>query len=249
MADDVTFQTTTLATPPNGTVVAADVVSGVAYQRTKPVWGVDGSVVDTSASNPLPVVQTGAVPAGANVIGHVIADSGSTTAITGNVTVIQGTGTNLKVDASSVAVPVTDNSGSLTVDGTVAATQSGTWTVQPGNTANSTAWKVDASSVAVPITDNSGSLTVDNAGTFAVQSAQSGTWTVQPGNTANTTAWKVDGSAVTQPVSVASIPSHAVTNAGTFAVQATIASGATAIAKAEDVASADADVGVPGMAV
>ncbi len=30
----------------------------------------------------------------------------------------------------------------------------------------------------------------------------------------------VDGSAVTQPVSVASIPSHAVTNAGTFAVQA-----------------------------
>ena len=33
-------------------------------------------------------------------------------------------------------------------------------------------------------------------------------------------AAKVDGSAVTQPVSVATIPSHAVTNAGTFAVQA-----------------------------
>jgi hypothetical protein len=67
------------------------------------------------------------------------------------------------------AIPVTDNSGSLTVDGTVAATQSGTWTVQPGNTANTTAWKVDASSVAVPVTDNSGSLTVDNGGTFVVQ--------------------------------------------------------------------------------
>jgi hypothetical protein len=36
----------------------------------------------------------------------------------------------------------------------------------------------------------------------------------------NSTALKVDGSAVTQPVSVAVIPSHAVTNAGTFAVQA-----------------------------
>lgn len=48
---------------------------------------------------------------------------------------------------------------------TQAVTQSGTWTVQPGNTANTTAWKVDASSVAVPVTDNSGSLTVDYATT------------------------------------------------------------------------------------
>lgn len=35
---------------------------------------------------------------------------------------------------------VTD--GTATVSGTVAATQSGTWTVQPGNTANTTAWLV-----------------------------------------------------------------------------------------------------------
>jgi hypothetical protein len=67
--------------------------------------------------------------------------------------------------AAITALPITDNSGSLTVDngGTFAvqAAQSGTWTVQPGNTANTTAWKVDASSVAVPVTDNSGSLTVD----------------------------------------------------------------------------------------
>lgn len=40
-----------------------------------------------------------------------------------------------------------------------------------------------------------------------------------------------------------------VDNGGTFAVQATVAAGATNIAKAEDVASADADVGVPVMAV
>lgn len=73
-------------------------------------------------------------------------------------------------------------SGTVTVTGTVAATQSGTWTVQPGNTANSTAW-----------------LVTGTGGTFPA--TQSGTWTVQPGNTANTTAWKVDGSAVTQPVS------------------------------------------------
>lgn len=74
---------------------------------------------------------------------------------------------------SMTPIQVGDNSGSLTVDnaGTFAvqAAQSGTWTVQPGNTANTTAWKVDASSVAVPVTDNAGSLTVDNAGTFATQ--------------------------------------------------------------------------------
>lgn len=133
---------------------------------------------------------------------------------------------------TSAAVPVTDNSASLTVDnaGTFAvqAAQSGTWTVQPGNTANTTAWKVDASSVAVPITDNSGSLTTDfsgqktldydtGAGTDTVLgvgillpasggAVAGGTATnpiqVSLANTAsNSTAVRVDGSGATQPVS------------------------------------------------
>jgi hypothetical protein len=46
--------------------------------------------------------------------------------------------------------------------------------------------------------------------------AVSGTVSLAGGNA---TAVKVDGSAVTQPVSLASVPSHPVTNAGTFAVQ------------------------------
>lgn len=41
--------------------------------------------------------------------------------------------------ASGTALPV---SGTVTATGTVAATQSGTWTVQPGNTANTTPWLV-----------------------------------------------------------------------------------------------------------
>ena len=53
--------------------------------------------------------------------------------------------------------------------------------------------------------------------------------------------------AVTQ--ATASNLNATVVGTGTFAVQATLAAGATAIAKAEDVASADADVGVPAMAV
>lgn len=44
-----------------------------------------------------------ALPTGTNVIGHIIADTGSTTAVTGNVTVVQPTGTNLHavLDANS----------------------------------------------------------------------------------------------------------------------------------------------------
>lgn len=39
-------------------------------------------------------------------------------------------------------VNIADGGNSITVDGTVASTQSGTWTVQPGNTANTTPWLV-----------------------------------------------------------------------------------------------------------
>lgn len=52
------------------------------------------------------------------------------------------------------AVNVQDGGNSITVDGTVAATQSGTWTVQPGNTANTTAWLVKELRAATPATAN-----------------------------------------------------------------------------------------------
>lgn len=108
------------------------------------------------------------------------------------------------------------------VSGTVAATQSGTWTMQPGNTANTTAWKVDGSAVTQPVSGTFFQATQPISGTITAN--QGGTWTVQPGNTANTTAWKVDGSAVTQPVSgsvsVSNFPAtQAVTQSGTWTVQ------------------------------
>lgn len=53
---------------------------------------------------------------------------------------------NGTVDAGTVRVTVASNSS-----GVLGATQSGTWTVQPGNTANTTAWKVDGSAVTQPI--------------------------------------------------------------------------------------------------
>ncbi len=82
-----------------------------------------------TACNTGAVVISGALPAGSNVIGHVIVDSGSIT--TGGLT-----------DTQLRATPVPVSLTSTTITGTVAATQSGTWTVQPGNTANTTAWLV-----------------------------------------------------------------------------------------------------------
>jgi hypothetical protein len=38
-----------------GTTVATDEVGGFHHQRVKVVWGVDGTVNDTSATNPLPI--------------------------------------------------------------------------------------------------------------------------------------------------------------------------------------------------
>lgn len=47
------------------------------------------------------------------------------------------------------------------ISGTVTANQGGIWTVQPGNTVNTTAWKIDGSAVTQPV---SGTVTISNTG-------------------------------------------------------------------------------------
>lgn len=71
MADNVEISAGT------GTTIAADDVGGgVLVQRVKVTWGADGTANDASAANPLPVVQTGALPAGTAAIGKLAANSG-----------------------------------------------------------------------------------------------------------------------------------------------------------------------------
>lgn len=55
--------------------------------------------------------------------------------------------TTLPVSVASVPSHAVTNAGTFAVQ----AAQSGTWTVQPGNTANTTAWKVDGSAVTQPV--------------------------------------------------------------------------------------------------
>lgn len=68
--------------------------------------------------------------------------------------------------ATNAGVATVDGTSGLKVDlGTdndVTASQSGTWTVQPGNTANTTAWKVDGSAVTQPV---SGTVTANLSAT------------------------------------------------------------------------------------
>lgn len=96
--------------------------------------------------------------------------SGTAQAVSGTVTANAGTGT-LAVSAAALPLPLgaataakqpaLGTAGSaatdvITVQGIASGTaqpaaQSGTWTVQPGNTANTTAWKVDGSAVTQPV--------------------------------------------------------------------------------------------------
>lgn len=153
----------TLNAGTGGAVVATDEVSGAHYQWVKVAWGADGTATPATTAAGLPVQFA----AGSSV---------AVSAVSGTVTV---SATNLDIrDLSSAS-------------DSVAAVQSGTWTVTgTGGT--------------FPVTDSGGSLTVDAAVSSPVFVRLS------------------DGSSAiaTLPVSLASVPSHAVTNAGTFAVQA-----------------------------
>lgn len=111
-----------------------------------------GGVAAPAVRVELPTDGTGVVGlnAGTKVIGHVIADTGSTTAVTGNVTVVQPTGTNLHAVLDTASTTAVTQATAANLNATVvgtgtfatqsSATQSGTWTVQPGNTANTTPW-------------------------------------------------------------------------------------------------------------
>lgn len=162
------------------------------------------------------------------------------TRVTGNVTVVQGTGTNLKVDASGIAVPITDNSGSLTVDGTIAASNlPATVDSNSGNKSSSTLRVVLATDQ--PALTNKLLVTPDlpsGASTAAKQPALG----TAGASSADVISVQGIASGTALPVSVASIPSHAVTNTGTFAVQNTAATvaGANLIGSVAAVLGTDA---------
>jgi hypothetical protein len=150
---------------------AAVPVSGTFFQGTQPVSAASLPLPSGAATEATLDTRTGALTetapatdtASSGLNGRLQRIAQRITSLIGQIPATLGQ----KTKANSLAVtlasdqdalPITDNAGSLTVDGTVGATQSGTWTVQPGNTANTTAWKVDGSAVTQPV---SGTVSVN----------------------------------------------------------------------------------------
>lgn len=133
-----------------------------------------------------------------------------------NLSKVGGTSITLGQKTMTASLPVvfSSNQSNIPISGTVAATQSGTWTIQPGNTPNTVAWKVDGSAVTQPISATALPLPT-NAATESTLSTLNGK--VPANLTVSSTRLLVDGSGVTQPVS-GTITANAGT--GTFAVSA-----------------------------
>lgn len=164
-------------------------VTGTFWQATQPVSGTITANAGTNLNTSALALESGGNLAAVASVGGSTADVAVTADATGTLSsklrglvkmisdVWDGTNHWLKVSIQNA---------------TMAVTQSGTWTVQPGNTPNTVAWKVDGSAVTQPVSGTFWQATQPVSGTF----------------------WQA-----TQPVSLASVPSHPVTNAGTFAVQ------------------------------
>lgn len=128
MADNVQFQSTQLATPASGTQVSTDEAASGHVQRVKLAYSADGVDTHVQADANGLLINTGTHQ---DEVIHPVAttDVGLTTKST-----IFGYSTSgnsfepVKVAPSgALTVEIDDGGGSITVDGTVAATQSGTW--------------------------------------------------------------------------------------------------------------------------
>jgi len=156
---DPTGTTTQPVSLTSTTITGSVAVTGTFFQATQPVSGTL-TVTQATGTNLHTVLDSGtltsitnALPAGTNVIGHVIADTGSTTAVTGNVTVVQPTGSNLNVAVSNfpatqpVSGTVTANAGTgtFTTSGTITTATTGGFSTKSGSGLTNTAVSVKAS--------------------------------------------------------------------------------------------------------
>jgi hypothetical protein len=214
---------TTLNTGSGGDTIATDDIGGVKYQRVKVTHGADGSATDVSSASPLPV---------GDASGSLTVDAPVATPVF--VRLSDGS-------AAITALPVTDNSGTLSVDD-----GAGSLTVDNA-TLSVTGGGVEASALRVTLaSDSTGVVSVDDNGASLTVD---GTVTVQDGGS----AISVDDNGSTLSVDDGA-GSLTVDNGGTFAVQVDGAA-LTALqllddtVLAEDAAHSTGDKGVMALAV
>lgn len=244
---------TAIAAAPGSDASSATAVQGVTGGKAVKV---DGSAVTQPVSASALPLPSGAATSALQTTGN------------GYLSTVAGT-----VSAGNVNVICTSGCGSSNVT----ATQGGTWTVQPGNTANTTPWlTTDSADAAIaagaapakagvtgcvynsalpsPTTGQSVASQCDSngreivVGAGAAGTAAGGVISIQ--GVASMTAVKVDGSAVTQPVSAASLPlpTGAATASNQTATTAAAGSDATTVTAVQGVTGGKA-VKVDGSAV
>lgn len=273
MADTLTTQSVTPATIPSGSVIATDDAGASGHvQIVKLAQSADGSAsAITADANGLEVqgAGTAGTPAGGVVSVQGVASGTALPVSASSLPLPSGASTlseqqSQTTHLATIAGDTTDIETAVELlDDTVATTGSAIPT--KGLAVSGT----DGTNARVLKTNTSGELQVDVlsvAGTVAV--TQSGTWDEvginDSGNSITVDApvgtpvfvRLSDGSAAisTIPVSLASVPSHAVTNAGTFAVQVD-GSALTAlqlldnVVVVEDAAHSTGDSGVMPLAV
>jgi len=165
MADNVQFQSTQLATPASGTQVSTDEAASGHIQRVKLAYSADGVDTHVPADADGLKVNNGAHKDALSVA-MALTDIGlaSKAAIYGYTTSGGGSFEPVKVTPSgalTVEATITDGSGPVTVDGTVAATQSGTWNIN--NVAGTISLPTGAATETTLATANSNLLVIARA--------------------------------------------------------------------------------------
>jgi len=162
MADNVQFQSTQLATPASGTQVSTDEAASGHIQRVKLTYSADGADthIPADANGLLVNLGTKEDEVGNNILGT---DIGITTksVVFGLNSGGGGSYEPVKVTPSgalTVEATIEDGGNSITVDGTVAATQSGTWNIN--NVAGTVSLPTGAATETTLATANSNLLVV-----------------------------------------------------------------------------------------
>jgi hypothetical protein len=236
--------TTTGALRVDGSAVTQPVSGIVTANAGTGTFTVSGTVTANAGTGNFTVVQTTAANLRAQTgsEANTAAATGTVASLTGGaVTTTAPTYTTGQMNPLSLttagALRTDSSSTTQPVSGTVAATQSGTWTVQPGNTTNTTPWLVTANAgtgnftVVQGTAANLRAQTSSESNTGAAPPAQAGlaggsvttaapTYTTGQMSALSLTtagALRIDGSGSTQPVS-GTVTANAGT--GTFVISA-----------------------------
>lgn len=204
----------------NTSLLALDTsVNGILIPQSAVITGKSGPLIQGSVSTVAPAYTTGQVSPLSLTIGGLLRVDASASTLTANVTVVNGAG--------AAAVNIQDGGNSITVDGTVAVTQSttpwvvsGSVTANAGTNLNTSLLALDTSVVALQVSQ--GSSTVGQKGNLvlgAVTTAAPTYTTAQSSPLSLTTGGllRVDasGTSISGTVSVSNLPTTVDTNYGT----------------------------------